>query len=156
MMRYMYALMFALLAPSLCFAQQSLVGSYKLVSLELVINGGKPSTGTIGPNPHGYLVITPKVYLSAFTGANRKAGTSVEEKATLWDTLNFWGGPYSVDGNKLTVSVDTSWNQGWTGKQQVRTFKLEGKRLTLVAPPQPFPRDPSKTVVSTVVWERID
>ena len=156
MIRYVCAFALALLAPSLCFAQQSLVGTYKLVSLQLVVDGGKPSTGTIGPDPHGYLVITPKLYLSAFTGAKRKAGASVEDKAALWDTLNFWGGPYTVDGTKLTVSVETSWNQSWTGKQQMRTFKLDGKRLTLVAPPQPFPRDPSKTVVSTVVWERVD
>ena len=155
MIRYVYALTLALLAPSLCFAQQSLVGTYKLVSLEFVVDG-QPTPGTIGPNPDGYLVVTPKLYLGVVTGKNRKFGTSVEEKAALWDTLNFWGGPYQVDGNKVTVSVETSWNQSWTGKPQVRTFKFEGKRLLLIAPPQPFPRDPSKTVVATTVYERID
>ncbi|MGH8700706.1 MAG: lipocalin-like domain-containing protein [Burkholderiales bacterium] len=155
MNRYVYALTLTLLAPSLCFAQQSLVGTYRLVSLELLVDG-KPTLGTVGPNPHGYLFVTPQAYMQTYTGANRKFGTSVEEKAALWDTLNFWGGPYQVEGNKLTVSVDVSWNQSWTGKPQVRTIKFEGKRLVLVAAPQPFPRDPSKTVVSTLVWERID
>jgi len=133
-----------------------LVGNYKLVALELSIDGGKPTTGTIGPNPHGYLTITPKLFLQAFTGSSRKFGASVQEKAALWDTMNFWGGPYKVDGNKLTVLVDTSWNESWTGKPQVRTVKFEGKRLVLVSPTAPFPRDPSKTVVATVVWERMD
>jgi hypothetical protein len=123
--------------------------------LELVVDG-KPSVGTIGANPHGYLVITPKLYLHSYTGTNRKFGTSTEEKAALWDTLNFWGGPYQVEGDKLKIAVDISWNQSWTGTQQVRMFKLDGKRLTLVSPPIPFPRDPSKTVVSTLVFERID
>ena len=155
MIRRVVALTILLLAPSLCLAQQSLVGSYKLVSLQLTLDG-QPSAGTIGPNPHGYLVITPKLYLHGFTGRNRTFGTSVEAKAALWDTLNFAGGPYQVEGNKLTISVDTSWNQSWNGTQQVRTFTLDGKRLTLLIPPMPFPRDPSKTVVATLVWERID
>ena len=155
MIRYVYALALSILVPSVCFAQQSLVGTYKLVSLQLVVDG-EPTEGTIGPNPHGYLVITPKLYLGGFTGANPKFGSSVEEKSALWDTLNFWGGPYQTDGNKLTVSVDVSWNQSWTGTQQVRTFTLGGERLTLVTPSMPFPRDPSKTLNATVVWEGVD
>jgi len=155
MIRYIYAFTLLLLAPSLCFAQQSLVGSYKLISLAIEVDG-KPTPGTYGPNPHGLLVVTPKRLLQGFTAQNRKFGTSTAEKAALWDTLNFWGGPYEVKGDKLTVAVDVSWNESWNGKSQVRTIKFEGRRLVMIVPPQPYAHDPSKTVVATVVWERID
>ena len=93
------------LAPSLCLAQQSLAGSYKLVSLRITVDG-QPAPAM--ENPSGLLVMTPKVYLHGFAGANRKFGTSTEEKAALWDTLNFY-----VDGAlQQKWSGDTGW-QTW-------------------------------------------
>ena len=155
MYRFLCALALALLSPSVCFAQQSLVGTYKLVSFTLEVDG-KPGHGTVGPNPHGTLIITPKHYLHGYTGQQRKFGTSVEEKAALWDTLNFWGGPYQLEGNKLIVSVEHSWNENWKGGKQTRIIKWDGKRVRMTSPPMPFPRDPSKTVVSTLIWEKVE
>jgi hypothetical protein len=139
--------------PLVAWAQGSLLGSYKMVSLQVTVDG-QPAPATQAP--HGYLIITPKLYFHGFTAAARKFGTSIEERAALWDTLNFFGGPYQVDGDKLTISVTTSFNETWTGQQQLRTFKIEGSRLTLVSPPMPNPRDRTKTLVATQVWERIE
>ena len=156
MNRYFCRLAFVLLlAPSLSSAQQSLVGTYKLTSFVLEVDG-TPSQGTVGPDPHGYLIITPTHLLLAYTGKNRKFGTSVEEKAALWETLGFYGGPYQVQGDKLIMSVDLSWNQSWTGTKQTRTFKSDANRLTIASAPIPFPRDPSKTVVSRLIWEKVE
>ena len=156
MIRYIYAIAAMFLIPSVCFGQESLVGTYRLLDVVIELDGKPGPHPTLGLNPPGYLFITPKHFMATYAATNRKGGTSVPEKAALWDTLGMWGGPYQVQGDKLTVSVDLSWNESWTGKPQVRTYKLDGKRLLLIAPPQPFPRDPSKTAVAKFTWERMD
>lgn len=145
----------ALLSPATCFAEKSLVGTYRLVSFVLEIDG-VPGQGTIGPDPRGYLVITPHHCTYTYTGKGRKFGTSVEEKATLYDTAASLAGTYAVEGNKLTILVDVSWNETWNGTRQIRTIDWSGDRLTLTSPAQPYPRDPKKTVVSRLTWEKVE
>lgn len=153
MIRRVLVLALLSFAPLLSQAQESLVGSYRLVSLTITLDG-EPAPAMV--NPHGYLIITPQLYLHAFTAENRKFGTTPEEKAALWDTLNFFGGPYRAEGNKITISVDTSFNQSWNGKPQIRTYKVDGKRLTFISPPMPNPRNQKQTLVATQIWERIE
>lgn len=155
MKRYLCMLAFALLTPSLGLAQASLTGTYKLVSFQLNVDG-KPTTGTMGSNPQGYLFITPKYYVHSYTAKERKFGTSVEDKAALWDSLNFYAGTYETAGDKITVTVDVSFNQLWNGTKQTRTVSRDGNRLTLTSAPIPYPRDPSKTVVSRLTWEKVE
>lgn len=83
-----------------CAAQQALVGTYRLVSNDLRLDGEpiKP----MGKSQHGYLVITPKIMISFFTADERKIGATIEAKAALLDTLTAWAGPYRVEGNKIT------------------------------------------------------
>jgi hypothetical protein len=155
MKRILSLLAISLLIPATCFAEGSLIGTYKLVSFLLEIDG-IPGQGTIGADPRGYLVITPQHFTFTYTGAGRKFGTSIEDKAALYDTSASLAGRYTVDGSKLTVLVDVSWNELWNGTRQVRSIDWSGNRLTLTSPPQPHPRDPSKTVVSRLVWEKVE
>jgi hypothetical protein len=143
-----------LLASTPCFAQQSLVGTYKMVSVDRELDG-KPQPQPIKPR-HGYLIITPKVFAMFYTDGDRKYGASDSEKAALWSTLTAYSGPYRLEGNKIIVSVDTSWNEMYNGTQQTRDWQLQGKRLILSSGARPFGRDPSKTVVQRQIWEKID
>ena len=110
----------------------------------------------MGKSQHGYLVITPKVVVQFFTADNRKAGATAEAKVALCDSLSAWAGPYRIDGDKLVVDIDTAWTEVWIGKPQVRTYQLDGKRLTLIVAPQPSSTQPGKTLTSRSVWEKID
>jgi len=143
-----------LLVSAPCLAQQSLVGTYRLVSIDRELDG-KPQ-----PQPtkarHGYLIITPKIYALFYTDGDRKYGASEKEKTALWDTLTALSGPYRVEGNKVVISVDTSWNEVYVGTQQTRDWQLQGKRLVLSSGARPFGRDPSKTVVQRQNWEKIE
>lgn len=143
------------LSPATCLAETSVVGTYRLISFVLEVDG-VPGHGTIGPDPQGYLVITPRHYIYTYAGKARKFGTSVEDKAALFDTAASLAGTYTLDGNKLSVLVDVSWNETWNGTRQVRTIDQSGDRLTLTSPAQPYPRDPSKTVVSRLTWQRVE
>lgn len=154
MIRLICGLLLVLLVACPSFGQQSLVGTYKMVSNVLDIEG--TLTENMGKAPKGYLVVTPTRVVSFFTAEKRTFGTSMAEKAALFDTLTGWSGLYRIEGNRLIVRVDVSWVENWNGKDQVRKWEVSGNRLTLTADPQPFPRDPSKTVISRQVWEKVE
>jgi hypothetical protein len=138
--------------PSL--GQQSLVGTYKLVSHDVQVNG--TATQPLGKAPHGYLVLTPTRWVTFYTAEKRKFGTSVADKAALLDTLVGWSGTYRVEGKKLIIRVEASWIEHWNGKDQIRNWELLGNRLALTSDTQPFARDPSKTMIVRQVWEKIE
>ena len=154
MLRLICALILVLLISTPSLGQQSLVGTYKLVSHEVQLNG--TTMQTLGNAPHGYLVVTPTRWVAFYTADNRKFGTSAADKAALLDTLAAWSGTYRVEGSKVTIKVDSSWTEVWNGKDQVRNFTLSGNRLTVTGAPSPFPRDPSKTAIVRQVWEKIE
>jgi hypothetical protein len=155
MKRLTFALMIGLLISGPSLAQQPLVGTYKMVSQVREFQGSGPDEN-MGKSPRGYLVITPSRVVVFFTADVRKPGTSVAERAALYDTLNGWSGRYRVEGNRLIVSVDASANQNWNGTDNIRNIQWAGKRMTLTTDPRPSGRDPSKTVVVRQVWEKIE
>ena len=154
MVRSLCILLLGLATSASCFAQPSLVGTYKLVSNDLRLDG--VPIQPMGKSQHGYLVITPKVVVQFFTADNRKAGATPEAKVALFDSLSAWAGPYRIEGDKLVIDIDTTWTEVWRGKPQFRTYQVEGKRLTLIVAPQPSSTQPGKTLTSRSVWEKID
>lgn len=135
-------------------ADESLLGSYKLIGVFRELDG-KPEPLPESP-PHGYLIITPKIYVLFFTDAGRKYGGSDAEKAALWGTMTAHAGTYRIDGKKIVMLPDTSFNEILNGTEQVRQWQIEGNRLALSSEPRPYGRDPSKKVVSRTEWERIE
>jgi hypothetical protein len=154
MIRLVCALVLVLLVATPSLGQQSLVGTYKIISQEVVVEG--TPTYPMGKTPRGYLIITPTRAVFFFTGTDRKFGTSAAEKAALLDTLVAWSGTYRIEGSKIMITGDASWTEVFTGKEQMRNFTVSGNRLTLRGDPEPFPRDPSKTAVVVNVWEKIE
>ena len=155
MYRTIYGLIIGLLISTPCFAQQSLVGTYKVVSFAVEVDG-QPPRETMGKSPRGYLVLTPTRWIHLITAENRKFGTSVEEKSALWDSLSTYTGPYRLDGSKIIVSVDASWNESWNGTQVTRNWQLDGNRLSITTDRAPYPPDPSKMAVIRVIWGRVE
>ena len=154
MVRLISALILVLLIATPTLGQQSLVGTYKMVSQVLDLDG--TLIENMGKAPRGYLVLTPTRYVSFYTGDNRKFGTSAADKAALFETLSGWSGTYRIEGNRLVIRVDTSWTEVWNGKDQVRHWTLSGNRLTLTTDPQPSARDPSKMAITRHIWERVE
>jgi len=154
MVRFIGALVLVLLLVTTSFGQRSLVGSYKLVFHDVTVDGAP--TYPLGKAPHGYLTLTPNLYIAFYVGDSRKFGMSAVEKAALLDTMTAWSGKYRIEGSKMIISVDASWTEVWTGKDQVRNFTVSGNRLTMQGEPTPFPRDPSKMSVVRQVWEKIE
>ena len=155
MSRLIYALVLVLLISTPSLGQQSLVGTYKLVSLPTIVDGAPIETRGLG-SPHGYFVLTPTHAIQFYTFENRKFGTSVDEKAALYDTLVAWSGVYRVEGDKIIYTFDVSWVEHQNGKTFMQNWQLSGNRLTLTSPPIPWPKDPSKTIILRSEWEKIE
>ena len=142
------------LVSASCVAQVSLVGTYKLVSIKAEIDGKLRDDRT--KPPHGYLIITPKYFAVFYTRQDRKFGTSDADKATLWESLTAYTGPYRIEGKKIVVSPDVSYNEIFNGTQQTRDLEVNGSRITLSSGPRLYGRDPSKKIVLRQEWERIE
>jgi len=154
MFRLISALILVLLIVTPSLGQQSLVGTYKLVSLVIEVDG-TPSQH-LGKAPRGYLVFTPTRYVHFITAENRKSGTSVDDKAALFDSLTAYAGTYRVEGDKLFLTYEVSWIESMVGSTSVETFQLSGNRLTYTLGPVPFPRDTSKKMIRRAVWEKVE
>ena len=154
MVRLISALILVLLIATPTLGQQSLVGTYKLVSLVVEVDGtpipangeGSPWLPRVHANPPNHF----------YTAENRKFGTSVDEKAALFDSMVGYAGVYRVEGDKLIFTTDVSWIEAGTERLGWKRCQLSGNRLTTTLGPMPLPRDPSKTMISRKVWEKIE
>ena len=154
MLRFICGFAFVLLIVTPSLGQQSLVGTYKLVSLVTEVDG--TPTQNMGKAPRGYLVFTPTHFITFITADNRKFGISIAEKAALLDSLAGYAGTYRVEGDKFIITSDVSWMENHIGKTEAETFQLSGNRLTNTIGPMPWPRDPTKKLTRRQVWEKIE
>jgi Lipocalin-like domain len=133
--------------------RNALVGNWKLVSSQAIVDG--QAHDLFGPNPKGYLILTPQGRLCAITTAeHRKPGESDRERAALHRSMMAYTGKYRVEGSDFITVVDGSWNESWNGTEQRRHFRVEGDRLFIESAPAPSLLFPGKVDFRRVVWER--
>ena len=119
-----------------------LLGTWRLV--ELASRGADGDVDyLLGPDAVGYITYTADGRMSvSIMSAGRArfasediAGGTTAEKATIADTYLSYCGPYEIRGNTVVHHVEISAYPNWIGADQVRTFALEGNRLSLTTPP---------------------
>ena len=76
-----------------------------------------------------------------------------DEKIALFDTMFAYSGTYTVEPDRVIHHLDMSWNEAWSGTEQVRFCKIEGNNLTLTSTPAKNPLD-GREVVHEVIYER--
>jgi hypothetical protein len=84
-------------------------------------------------------------------GGNVATGAEAE---ALFRTMASYAGSYTIRGSQITHHVDASWNEAWTGTDQVRNYKFDRDRLHLATAPSPNPFT-GKMSVRTLVWEKV-
>ncbi|MHB8267216.1 lipocalin-like domain-containing protein [Bradyrhizobium sp.] len=136
-----------------------LVGTWKLVSgvSEELETGRK--TDIYKGAPTGFITYgSDGRVMTIIVDSNRRkpagaVATSAEAEA-LFRSMAAYAGTYSVRGNQVIHRPDASWNETWTGTDQVRNYKFDGDRLRLAteASPNPFT---GKMSVRTLVWEKV-
>jgi len=75
------------------------------------------------------------------------------EKINLYDSMFAYSGPYTVQADRVVHHLDMSWNEAWSGTDQVRFARVEGDSLTYTSPPARNPLG-GEEVVHEVVYER--
>ena len=142
--------------------QQAILGTWKLVSYvrEEVPSGAK--SDVMGAHPSGYINYGRDGRMMVMiVGSERKkpagATATPEEAQALLTSMLAYAGTYTIDTQAKTVvhHIDISWDQARTGTDQVRSYKLEGRRITLTTEPSADPTTGKKTV-RTLVWEKME
>ena len=137
----------------------ALLGTWNMTSWkkETVASGEK--IDALGPDPVGYIKYGPDGrFYALVVSRDRLPPTTLPpsdaEKLRLFDSMLAYAGTYSVDDQKAVHHVDTSWNQAWTGTNQVRFYKLEGDKLVITGAPA---RDPhtGQEVIHRIEFRRL-
>jgi hypothetical protein len=141
-------------------ADDSIVGTYRLISAQRVILATGETEDSYGKNPVGFLTYDRDGRMMGMVVfANRPRAESLEamtdqQRAELFRTMIAYGGTYTVHGNSVEHHIDISWNELWTGTTVIRDIRKEGDRLIYTTKPAPFPRD-GKMSVNTLVFEKV-
>ena len=138
---------------------QQLIGTWKLVSVisEEIPSGAKRDF--YGANASGFINYGAdgRMIVLVVGGQRRKPAGAVAtagEAEALFRTMVSYAGRYTIDGDRVTHHVDVAWNEVWAGTRQVRTFRLDGDRVSLATEPTPDPFTGAMSV-RTIVWERM-
>jgi hypothetical protein len=135
----------------------NLLGSWRMSSwtYEIVDTGEKRDA--FGPHPHGWIVYAPERVMVLVLNRSRKKPSepvpTSEEKLALYDSMFAYSGTYTVQSDRVIHHLDLSWNEAWTGTEQVRFCRIEGDTLTYTSAPAKNPIDGGE-VVHTVKFER--
>jgi hypothetical protein len=140
------ALTFALSSSIASADDKSIVGTWRVQSFVREVAATGERQNEFGDKPVGYIIYQPDGRMFfMLVGDNRAKPTGItptdEEKVRLFGTLIAYSGTYVVDGDKATHKIDLSWNQSWTGGDQVRFFKVDGTTLTITTAINTNPRD---------------
>ena len=160
-MNRILALLFAiccLFRTGFSFAEDAkqLAGTWKVVSLITKFDGGD-AVEPFGPNPKGRLVLTDEgQWIIILTAVHRGAAKNLEEKAALLDSMLAYSGKYTIEGNRMTIQVDMSWNEIYSGanQNQTRFFNIEGDILTIRSPEIVSAVRPGQKAVATLTLQR--
>ena len=75
------------------------------------------------------------------------------QRVKLHQSLQAYAGKFTVLPDKVIHHVDISWNEAWTGTDQVRFYKLDGNILTITnSNKSPVDGREGRTVL---VWEKV-
>lgn len=138
-----------------------LVGTWRLVSYSRTVVETGETSDLMGHSPQGYITYGRDGRMSVLIVKEGRpkpqdiAKLTDEERAELFKTMVAYAGTYTFDGKTVTHHVDISWNQLWTGTDQLRNVKVQGKRLVIRTNPQPSSID-GKISVTTLTWDKVE
>jgi hypothetical protein len=112
-----------------------------------------------GEAPTGYIGYAPDGRMYAiFTRCDRAAPRDIvptdEEGVQLLGTMVAYAGTFSLGNNVVVHHIDTSWNQAWTGTDQIRHFVLDRDILTITTAPYKSYLDGTMGR-SILVWNKV-
>jgi hypothetical protein len=136
-----------------------LIGTWKLVSAvsEELASGQK--TDIYKGKPVGFISYgADGRMMTIIVDSDRKKPAapvaSAPEAEALFRSMAAYAGTYTIKGDQVVHHADVSWNETWTGTDQVRNYAFDGDRLILATAPSPDPFT-GKMSIRTLAWEKI-
>ncbi len=145
-----------------------LLGTWKLISVTATLPDGSIKPEVFGANPTGYITYTPEGKMMViFSKSNRPPlsgnarsplsdaihSVPAEERAQAFTTFNAYAGTYNISGNTVIHHVEVASMPNRIGQSLIRTFSVNGNRVTLKTPPSKSDDVPK---IFELVWERLE
>jgi hypothetical protein len=149
-----------LLCPTIALAGENpVLGTWKLKAMFREVTATGEKFNQMGEHTIGYLNYSPDGCMYAITIADNRikpleANPTPEERIKLHQTMSAYAGTYTVEADKMIHQVEISWNEAWTGTEQIRFFKLDGNILTITTAPFKNPQD-GRESRAVLVWEKV-
>ncbi|MDB5534689.1 MAG: hypothetical protein JWO28_3004 [Hyphomicrobiales bacterium] len=136
-----------------------LIGTWKQLSGVVEEVGTGVSRSNLSTAPSGFITFSADGRIVNLTvDSSRKKPQSnpptAAEAEALFRSLIAYAGTYEVDGNKVTYQLDVSWNELWTGTEQVRYWRIEGDKLHVSTPEIVNPLTGKKSI-HRLVFEKV-
>ena len=136
----------------------ALLGTWKMVSWQREVLATGEQFDALGPDPVGFINYGPDGRMFAIVIQRDRAAPagpvpSDAEKLRLFNSMLAYAGTYTLDEEKVVHHIDASWNQAWTGTDQVRFYKLQGDVLTITGAPAKDPHT-GQDVVHRIMFRK--
>jgi Lipocalin-like domain len=148
------------LSPAIALADENpLVGTWKLKTFVREVFATGKKYNLFGEHPNGYLSYSADGRMYAIATVDKRVkprGTfpDKEERVTLHESMFAYAGTYTLEGDgKLVHHVDISWDELYTGTDQVRFYKLDGNTLSIFT--APFTSQEDGQARGILTWEKV-
>ncbi len=141
--------------------QEKLCGTWRLVSYQRTVVETGETRDFFGRSPRGLLNYSPDGRMIVIVVKQERprpaepSRMADRDRVELFQSMVSYAGTYTFDGKTVTHNVEISWNELWTGTNQIRNARIEGRRLILSTDPITDPID-AKQITAVLVWERIE
>ena len=125
--------------------EKSLVGAWTLEAFDIEKTSGDKAPW--GKNVQGLLIYTESGHVSVSINRDVNEETQNADKAVL-DSLLFYAGTYSIDGETINHKVTLASNPSRVGRDMIRYAKFEDDKVTLSTPQESYGR-------AILVWRRV-
>jgi len=131
-----FALSYLLVSTNAAAQSSELIGTWRLVSFVSLSASGE-AKNFFESGAHGFISFgrDGRMFLIIAKNGRPKLRDyrtlSDEQSAELIRTVYAYAGTYTFDGKEVKYHVDISWNESWTGRDDYRDARFEGKRLIL-------------------------
>jgi hypothetical protein len=140
--------------------KDSVVGTWRLVSVTSTTDRGVVDKAALGQNPSGLLTYTADGRMMAIISDDGRKPLSVadrvsapaDERAQAYSTFMAYAGRYTYTCDKVVHHIEVASLQNWVNTDQTRFVTLQGNRLIVRNTPQ---LRGAVMVTLESVWERL-
>jgi hypothetical protein len=128
-----------------------LIGTWKIVSIVSDVVDPNGRTTSHPANWHGYLALTAAHRAIIIQAAkDRPIPDTDDEYIYAFCSMIAYSGKYVIIANKVVITVDIAWNEGWNGTEQILFYRFENNQLIIEDELKSYPDIPGAMI--RVIW----